>query len=375
MKMKIFALLSLLILFILACSFPGLTASPPTDLDATRIHESEIRDAIAGTQTALAPADPQPNTTPVPDVVATTLIPTTTITHLTNPAEPPNLYESWIVDRDSSITAPQHAANGGENFDQNLYERPFNAITMDIYYPILDIKNARLDRDGTWVYIEIEMVNVRQGGGMNGNYGVEFDLDVDGRGDWLILASKPQTTWSTEGVRIWQDTNNDIGNTFPIASDPPQRGNGYDQLYFDQGHNPDPDIAWARISPKNPHFVQLAFKYSLIANDSSFMWGAWTDQGVFDPAFYDYNDHFTHAEAGSPLPGLQKYYPLKALFEVDNTCRVAIGFTLTGDEPGSCPVYVPPTATRVPPHMNRHQHQLTRPMDSINLTGVNFHAR
>jgi len=350
MKTKTLALFSLLLFFILACSLPGMTASsPPTALDATQNHEAEIRDAIAGTQTELALANAQLTVTPVPDVAAATPIPAATIVHLTNPAEPPNLYESWIVDRDSSTTAPQRAANGGENFDQNLYERPFNAITMDIYYPDLDIKNARLDRGGTWVYIEIEMVNVRQSGGMNGNYGVEFDLDIDGRGDWLILASIPQATWSTEGVRIWQDTNNDVGNDFPVSSDPPQRGNGYDQLYFDQVYNPDPDIAWARVSPQNPHFIQLAFKYSLIANDNSFMWGAWADQGVFNPTFYDYNDHFTHAEAGSPLPGLQKYYPLKALFEVDNTCRVAVGFTLTGKEPGSCPVYVPPTATRIPP--------------------------
>jgi len=41
---------------------------------------------------------------------------------------------------------------------------------------------------------------------MGGNYGVELDLDVDGRGDWLVLASKPTSTWSTLGVRVWQDT-------------------------------------------------------------------------------------------------------------------------------------------------------------------------
>lgn len=341
MKTK-FPLLFVAILLILACSLPS---TPPPNPDN---QEAEIRDAVAGTQTALVLAAP-PQATPVPSLELATATPN--IVHLTTPGEPPSYYESWIIDRDSSSTAPQRAANGGENFSVNLYERPFNANTMDIYYPDLDIKNARLDRKGTWVYVEIEMVNVRQSGGMNGNYGVELDLDVDGRGDWLILASKPQPTWSTKGVRVWTDTNNDVGNDFPVNSDPPQRGNGYDQLFFDQGNNPDADIAWARVSPQNPAFIQLAFKNSLIANDNYFMWGAWADQGVFNPAFYDYNDHFTHAEAGSPLPGLQKYYPLKALFEVDNTCREAIGFTLVGDEPGACPVYIPPTdkPTQVPP--------------------------
>ena len=340
-KKNLLALFILLTLLILACSLPGMTA--PAD---SSNNDDLVREAVAGTQTALALAAP-PEATSVPSVDVPTATPTQTIIHQITPGEPPGHYESWVIDRDSSSTAPQRAANGGENFAANLYERPFNANTMDIYYPDLDIKLAKLDRSGTWVYVEIEMVNVNQNGGMNGNYGVELDLDLDGRGDWLILASQPKATWSTEGVRVWTDSNNDIGNDYPVYSDPPQRGNGYDQLFFDQGNNPDPDIAWARVSPQNPAIIQLAFKFSLIANDNSFMWGAWTDQGVFNPAFYDYNDHFTHDEAGSPLPGLQKYYPLKALFEVDNTCRESIGFVLAGDEPGACPVA--PTATPIPP--------------------------
>ncbi|MBT3188614.1 MAG: hypothetical protein HN736_06975 [Anaerolineae bacterium] len=360
MKIKFLALLALLLL-VLACSLPGMTTSAPPDASATQLRELEIQVALAGTQTALALAQPQPNATLIPEQ-ATAIPPSTpTIVHLTTPGEPPAFYESWVTDRDSSSTAPQRAANGGENFDQNLYERPFNATAMDIYYPDLDIVYARLDRGGGWVYVEIETSNVRQSGGMLGNYGVEFDLDVDGRGDWLILASQPKATWSTEGVRVWQDTNNDVGNDFPVSSDPPQKGNGYDQLFFDQGNNPDADIAWARVSPSNPNYIQIAFKHSLIANDNAFMWGAWTDQGVFKPAFYDYNDHFTHAEAGSPLPGLTNYYPLKALFEVDNTCRMSVGFALTGEEPGSCPVFVP---TPVPP---THEPPTPEPTPTIGL--------
>ncbi len=349
-KLHIFIGLSLFILLILACSFPKATPSPPINNEG-----AIISTAIAETQTALAFIAPPMNATPLPNVATpistATPMSTATIIHLTVPGEPPNHYESHIVDRNSSSTAPQHAANGGENFDTNLYERPFNAIAMDIYYPDLDIIKARLDRKGTWAYVEIELVGVNKTTKkLDGNYGIELDLDVDGRGDWLILASKPTgTTWTTAGVRIWQDTNHDVGNGIPIRSDPPQKNNSYDKLYFDQGQNPDPDIAWVRISPSHPNFIQIAFKPSLIANDGTFMWGAWADQGVFKPEFYDYNDHFTHAEAGSPLPGLKKYYPLKALFEVDNTCREAIGFTLTHEHPGSCVVYVPPTETPIPP--------------------------
>ena len=345
MKKKFLLIVS--ILLILACSLPGTTATP------TVIDEISVGVAVAGTQTALAFVEAPPNATTevvVPSVIPATQppSPTATITHLLTPAEPPSFYESYVPDRNSSSTASKHAANGGENFAEGLYERPFNANTMDIYYPDLDITKAKIDRTGAWVYFEIELSGTNtQSGKLEGNYGVELDLDVDGRGDWLILASKPQATWSTEGVRVWQDTNHDIGNDYPVFSDPPQKGNGYELLYFDQGNNPDPDIAFARISPQNAKIVQIAFKPSLIANDNYFMWGAWTDQGVFNPAFYDYNDHFTHAEAGSPLPGLTKYYPLKALFEVDNTCREAVGFIIVGGEPGSCTA--PPTKTPVPP--------------------------
>ncbi len=332
------------LVLILACSLPGIATTEGEDT------ADAVRDAVAGTQTALALAL-TPSVPPANPETSAPAAATPTIVHLSIPGEPPGHYESKVSDRNSSSTAPQRAANGGENFDINLFERPFNALTMDVYYPDLDIINARLDRSGTWVYVEIELVNINPNeGGLNGNYGVELDLDVDGRGDWLIFASQPQNEWTTLGVRVWQDANNDVGNDFPIHADYPQHGNGY-ELFFDQGNNPDPDIAWSRVSPHNPASVQIAFKNSLIANDNYFMWNAWTDQGVFNPSFYDYNDHFTHDEAGSPLPGLQRYYPLKALFEVDNTCRMSVGFELKGDEPGGCPVYVPPTPvpTRIPP--------------------------
>jgi hypothetical protein len=339
-------LVGLSLLLILACSLPGIATG---DNENGSSNTDAVRDAVAGTQTALALAAQAMGSTPAPNADAALATPT--ILHQLIPGEPPGHYESRVSDRNSASTAPQRAANGGENFDINLFERPFNAVTMDIYYPDLDIINAKLDRSGSWVYVEIELVNVRPNEGvLGGNYGVELDLDMDGRGDWLVLASQPQSQWTTAGVRVWQDSNNDVGNDFPVHADFPQHGNGY-ELYFDQGNNPDPDIAWARVSPQNPAAVQLAFKNSLIGNDHSFLWNAWTDQGVFNPAFYDYNDHFTQDEAGSPLPGLQRYYPLKALFEVDNTCRMSVGFELEGDEPGGCPVYVPPTPvpTRVPP--------------------------
>ena len=79
------------------------------------------------------------------------------------------------------------------------------------------------------------------------------------------------------------------------------------------------------------------------------MWGAWAQMGGLHPELFDYNDHFTLAQAGDPFPG-NANYPIKALAELDNTCRWAVGFTPNGSEPGLCqhaPTPTPyPTATR-----------------------------
>jgi hypothetical protein len=54
------------------------------------------------------------------------------------------------------------------------------------------------------------------------------------------------------------------------------------------------------------------------------------------PGMFDYNDRFSEAEAGSPIKDKQ-YYPLKALYAVDNTCWEAFGFKPNGYEPKLCP--------------------------------------
>lgn len=278
-----------------------------------------------------------------------TEIPTSTpIVHTLMPGEPPASGIIEITDRDSSEYAAQHRANGGELFTTNLYERPFNANSMDTYFPDLDITRTRLSRDSQWVYVNIQLVGQNPSGGLPGDYGVELDLNVDGRGDVLLMAATPGASWSTDGVRVWQDGNQDVGAAYPIQSDAPVNGDGYETLVFDQGVGSDPDAAWARISPSDPNSVQIAFKRALISDDDHFTWGAWAiNESMLNPAWFDYNDHFTAAEAGSPLSELTQYYPLKAFVEVDNTCRWAVGFTPTGSEPGICAV--PATPTPIPP--------------------------
>ncbi|MBI4732812.1 MAG: hypothetical protein HY781_11950 [Chloroflexi bacterium] len=253
---------------------------------------------------------------------------------------------SEINDKDSSLFAAEKRTNGGENYNQNLFERPFNANTMDTYYPDLDILHTFLGMDNQWVYVTIRLVGTGTGGTLTGNYGVEIDRDVDGRGDVLVFASQVGTDWSTEGVRIWMDDNGDVGGNYPANSDAPWIGDGYENMIFESGFGPDPDAAWARVDPDNSSSVQIAFKQSVIESDVYFTWGAWADLGVFNPSWFDYSDHFTAEEAGSPLVENVDYYPIKALFEMDNTCRWAVGFTPNGSEPGICTVPATPTPIR-----------------------------
>jgi hypothetical protein len=250
-----------------------------------------------------------------------------------------------VTDADTSAYAAEKRAVAGENFAEGLLERPFNADTMDVYYRELDITRAWLNHDNTWLYVMIQLVGTDANGKLSGAYAAEFDLDVDGRGDFLVLANQPGAEWSVTGVEVWQDSNKDIGHSLPVGSDPPQGGDGYDRMLFNSGQGSDPDLAWARIDPNNPSIVQLAVKYSALSNDPYYMWGAWA-QSSFHPEWFDYNDHFTLAEAGSASTIQTQYYPLKALAQVDNTCRWSVGFIPTGSEPGVC--YVPPTPTPEP---------------------------
>ena len=266
-------------------------------------------------------------------------LPTSTPTAVAVSAVPPEgpslVLESEIEDPDSSTTAAQRRAPAGDDFFRNLFERPFSASAMDLYYPEVDIQHASLSLSNEWIYFTVKL----KGPGVNGldaNYGVELDLNGDGRGNMLIVASAPKPNWSTGGVRVWQDTNRDIGDERPIFSDPPQLGNGYDVLVFDQGIGSSPDLAWARLSPNNPNTIQIAIRRELINNDLVFLWGVWASREAIKPAWFDYNDHFTFEEAGSPNWNSSQY-PLKSLYAVDSTCRWVLGFIARGDEAGICP--------------------------------------
>ena len=71
--------------------------------------------------------------------------------------------------------------------------------------------------------------------------------DRDGRGDWLVYGQVPAgTEWTSAEVRVYTDSDNDVGDGTPVEADGAIAGlNGYNDMKFDRGYNTtDPDAAW-----------------------------------------------------------------------------------------------------------------------------------
>ncbi len=268
---------------------------------------------------------------------------TPTVQHNIIPTGPGGV-ASFMTDRSTAALASERRAIA-DNFDINLLERPFTSNEMD-YKDYLDITRGELSLNGPFVYVTIYLEGSAPADAEPA-YGVEVDTDLDGHGDWLIMGLLPEgTDWTTDGVRACRDANGDVGGPTAMRADSPNSArDGYEDCVFENGYGIGPDEAWIRRDPGNADRVQVAFMFALIGSDGEFLWGAWADEGLKEPGWFDYHDHFTFPEAGSPASNSSEY-PIKALALVDNTCRWGYGFQPTGSEPGAC--YVPPTATPVP---------------------------
>ncbi|HSA99333.1 MAG TPA: hypothetical protein VLE49_01700 [Anaerolineales bacterium] len=311
-----------------ACSMSGETVIPPSPT----LEEAPLIPIAGPLATATVPPTQLPSATS-----------TVTIIHTMTPADP--RAGKLIYDVESAGTAPEKRAPYGDSYDINRLERPF---TQDMnYVPGLDIATFNVTRDNDWWYVSIELVGIDPSNTPEINYGVELDLDHDGFGDYLIWAHPPYTNqWNAAPVQIYQDNNHNTAGLSIGKSDAPFVTDGYETLIFDGNTGgSDPDLAWIRVETGSPATVEFAFKQSW--SGSVFMLGVIADAGLKDPRKLDYVDRFPIAEAGSPVKE-SKYYPLKALFLVDNTCRDAFGFVPSNYEPQLCPVPVAPSKTPDP---------------------------
>lgn len=312
-----------LVLTALACSTSSTPTSAPVQDPSPTSAPSTLEPVVPASTEASAPAA----------TVASG------IQHAMVPGEPPVTPNSFATDQDSFITSPEKRAPGGDRFTFGRYERPFNEEGMDLYFAEIDIQEMASYHDPTWIYYSITVKGRDANLALSGNYAIEIDADIDGRGDWLLMVTAPASKeWTSDGVEVWYDSNNDVGGSISVTADNQNTGNGYDTKIFDRGTGDDPDLAFARIAPGGPFTIQIAVKASLLGTNGVYMAGAWAGRELLDPALFDINDHFTQDQAGSPLTEFEFYYPLKAVAQIDNVCRVAVGFQAQGGEPGVCPV-------------------------------------
>ena len=242
-------------------------------------------------------------------------------------------------DNEESTSFAQKSIKDGELYDKNRFERPFTAKDMT-YIPDVDIKDFNMLKDSNFYYAQIILTGLNpQKDNVTGYYGVEMDLNLDGRSDFLIITKSPLTSdWSREGVAAYLDSNGDVGGARPTHADSSYTGDGFDAALYDSGRGPEPDMAWARaVTGPDKAIVEIAFKPSLLQNYQNyknFLFDVMASSTPLDPAKMYYSDSMSQTAAGSPIKG--DYYPLKGLSAFDNTCRIPVGFEATGSEPLGC---------------------------------------
>jgi len=249
---------------------------------------------------------------------------------------------------DTSKTAnDKHAL--GDSFRLGNLERPFTENSME-YLPEADLIEISLSEGSGFYYFTIEVFSGSEEGGFpSASYGIEFDTDLDGRGDILLWAEGVDNgDWTVENVSVLTDSNNDVGGSAPVVPDG-NGGDGYDEVLFSNDKMDDPDAAWQRKEASD--MIYLAIKTTLVG-ESRFMWKVWADSGTADPAQFDYNDVFSESQAGSPIK-TSDLYPVGQLNRVDSTCWINFGYQLSGNLLGGCdsaqPAQSPPSSENPPP--------------------------
>lgn len=314
-KSPVAYIIILLAILVAACSAP---VTPETTADSTS----------AAPATTEAPVSPPPVDAPPTEA---------SIAHTDIPINLPQTSNGAAADFDSSKVLASSSLVGGDRFTFGRFERPFNANAMDTYFPEIDIINTEFFQDDTWIYGLLSIKDLSASSSRPAQYAIEIDTTLNGKANWLILSAKPSSTnWSTDGVQIYKDANEDIGGISPSMTDESlPGGDGFETMIFDQGIGDDPDAAWIRFSPNDSNIIEFAIKRSALENPTQYMINMWAGYSL-DPGMFDINDRYTHEEAGAADAGLEYFYPIKAVAEVDNSCRVPVGFQPTGKEPGLC---------------------------------------
>jgi hypothetical protein len=248
-------------------------------------------------------------------------------------------------DHEESTTFENKNVIAGDEFIRNQFERPFTSDQMT-YVPDVDIVDFGITSDDQFFYIRIDLAGLdTETQSMTGLYGVEIDRNADGRAEIMLAALPPYSAeFTAENVVVLVDRDGDIGGTSPTRPDEEFNGNGYDGVIFDLSQNihpEDPDLAWVRAIEGDESAIEIAYrKWIFKDGNESFMWSVWASGGDLTPSSFNLHDTISESEAGSPNKG-NANYPIKALAQFDNSCRVPLGFEAAGNEPLGCTVKGP----------------------------------
>lgn len=284
------------------------------------------------TNTATAATEPQGIST-VETAAPQADASTTPITHSVVPPEPVYMVDQVAKDCNTGARLQSGSdkiiIDGCDYWNRVWLERPADT-SGGTYEPAVDILWSQAGKSDPWLYFRImvsDLSNMPQGY----KAGFELDTNLDSRGEFLLLVQHPSgTSWSVNGVQVWQDTNGDVGGSQPFHYDP-NKGDGYETRVFDSGSGADPDLAWARISPNDPNTIEFALKASLLTNPNVVAWWAWTGLDTVSPGQFELVDHLQDS----------------AVWSVDNTCSWIMGQKPTANQLANlCALVVPtPTAT------------------------------
>ncbi len=329
----------ILIILLTGCSALGKansTSAPATQAVEIETESPALETTVPTVEAANAPAA-ETTEAPAPTEEAV-------INHEMMPAEPVYTRDQKTSDCNTgeraALGATTLVAVSCDDWSKDKLERPVDFVNGS-YFPWLDIVSASMGTNQAWMFANVQFYKDAAGKvPQDMLVGLELDLNLDSRGDILVLASGLKSSeWTTNGVQVWKDANGDVGGSKAHSPDG-QAGDGYETLLFDSGKGDDPDLAWARIDPAAGATVEFAFKPSLLPKNQVFAWWAWSGQGKVGPQMIEMVDSQSEAD----------------LWQVDNTCGWIFNAKPSHMLVNICD-FVVPTATPLPTPTPRPQQQ------------------
>lgn len=351
MKKSIIIVLSLIVVSSLVLSGCNLPVQIVVNTNASQEATAAPELPTATLQMEQPTAQPAMDTeTPAPPATATpeNTVEPTQIVHSAIPTD--SYYESdqIAVDCNTGARLPsgsnQINVSGCDYWNREFLERPADT-NGGTYVPALDILWSQVGKASPWVFLRTKVTSLAEEP-VGYQTGFEIDTNLDSRGNFLVLASEPKSTqWTTDGVQVWQDLNNDVGGAKSFAYDQNQ-SNGYETELFNAGVGNDPDLAWVRISPKDSTIIEFAVKTSILGEAKTFAWWSWTGIQKLNPAQFEVVDRLQDTEAWNMDNSCSWIYGTKPEEgQVANLCAIVKPTptpTLPPNKATSCPVQTCP---------------------------------